>query len=245
MESVQRQKPADYFPKGTDPTVIEGYYRQTELLANYLSSGRVAAQEVAFGGGAGLPVALEKPFSRGTININSTDPWIDPVVDYGVLSNPADLDVFVEMVKFIWKLYKTPAMQRLGATCTSPNPAFSADSDIRAAIKASVVPTFAHPCCTAPMMRREHGGVVSADLLVYGVKNLSIVDASIMPIIPATHIQSTVYAIAEKVRTCTSSLCVSGSIIKLTSLNSLGCRYHQGPWINIPIVAILQFVHVS
>lgn len=163
-------------------------------------------QEFAFGGGSGAAIALEKPFSRGTININSTNPWSAPVVNYGVLTNPVDLDIMTEMVRFTWKVYQTPALQELGAACTSPNPALSSDDQIKAAIRASLVPTFAHPSSTCSMMRREYGGVVSSDLLVYGVKNLSIVDGSIIPMTPATHIQSTIYAIAEKVKNQTSSV---------------------------------------
>lgn len=36
------------------------------------------------------------------------------------------------------------------------------------------------------------------DLLVFGLRNVRVVDASVMPIIPATHLQLTVYAVAEK-----------------------------------------------
>lgn len=36
------------------------------------------------------------------------------------------------------------------------------------------------------------------DLLVHGVQKVSVVDASVMPLIPATHLQLTVYAVAEK-----------------------------------------------
>lgn len=39
---------------------------------------------------------------------------------------------------------------------------------------------------------------MGSDLLVYGVKGVSVVDASLMPLIPATHLQLTVYAVAEK-----------------------------------------------
>jgi len=48
------------------------------------------------------------------------------------------------------------------------------------------------------MGSREDGGVVDQNLKVYGVEGLRIVDASVMPILPASHIMTTVYATAEK-----------------------------------------------
>ncbi|KAJ8123736.1 hypothetical protein ONZ43_g380 [Nemania bipapillata] len=51
---------------------------------------------------------------------------------------------------------------------------------------------------TAAMMPRHAGGVVDTGLRVYGTRNLRVVDASIMPLIPGGHIQSAIYAIAEK-----------------------------------------------
>jgi choline dehydrogenase-like flavoprotein len=48
------------------------------------------------------------------------------------------------------------------------------------------------------MLPENYGGVVSSDLLVYGIKRLSIVDASILPLVPAAHLQATMYAVAEK-----------------------------------------------
>ena len=48
------------------------------------------------------------------------------------------------------------------------------------------------------MMPEELGGVVGPDLRVYGVKGLSVVDASILPMIPASGLQATMYAVGEK-----------------------------------------------
>lgn len=48
------------------------------------------------------------------------------------------------------------------------------------------------------MMPELLGGCVGSDLTVYGTRQLSIVDASIIPLVPATHLQSTMYAVAEK-----------------------------------------------
>lgn len=55
-----------------------------------------------------------------------------------------------------------------------------------------------HPVGTCAMLPRGQGGVVSNRLIVYGTKNVRVVDASIMPLIPRGNIQSTVYAVAER-----------------------------------------------
>ena len=48
------------------------------------------------------------------------------------------------------------------------------------------------------MMPREDGGVVDDRLRVHGTKNLRVVDASVIPIIPRGNIQSSVYMVAER-----------------------------------------------
>ena len=58
--------------------------------------------------------------------------------------------------------------------------------------------------CTAAMMAREDGGVVDAQNLVYGTERLSIVDASVWPLVVASGPQASVYAMAEKVSQSTS-----------------------------------------
>ena len=48
------------------------------------------------------------------------------------------------------------------------------------------------------MMRRDLGGVVDAQLIVYDTTNLCVVDASVLPLQISAHLSSTLYGIAEK-----------------------------------------------
>jgi len=155
-------------------------------------------QEVAFGGGNTVPIAMLKPLSRGTILINSTDPFAAPLFDYKTFAHPTDLDIAVQALKKTRQWMASDPMQEVGAVEVFPGVDVQGDDAIAASICTFASSTWAHPVGTAAMMPRNPGGVVDPQLRVYGVKGLRIVDASIMPIMPATHTSSTVYAVAEK-----------------------------------------------
>jgi choline dehydrogenase-like flavoprotein len=74
----------------------------------------------------------------------------------------------------------------------------TSSGDLEAYLRTVFRPSFAHPCGTASMLPERFGGVVDPDLRVWGTKRLSVVDASVIPFVPATHICTTVYAVAEK-----------------------------------------------
>jgi choline dehydrogenase-like flavoprotein len=74
----------------------------------------------------------------------------------------------------------------------------TSDADIGTHLRAMFNSTLAHTAGTAAMPSEEHGGVVGPDLKVYGVGKLSVIDASVIPYLPTTHLCTTVYAIAKK-----------------------------------------------
>jgi choline dehydrogenase-like flavoprotein len=115
------------------------------------------------------------------------------------LSNPIDIKVLIEAFKYTRKFLSMPSNQQLGATESNLTSSISTDAKIEKLLRNSLNPTESHPSCTNAMMPEKLGGVVGPDLLVHGISHLSVVDASIMPMIPAAHLSATVYAVAEKV----------------------------------------------
>lgn len=189
-----------YLPEDTDPSVVAGYESQVEHILKMHQDRSTAAQELLYtGGGVGLTNVLLHPLSRGSVQLNSTDPFDDPLVDPRYLSHPSDGQVLVESVKFSRKIIATEALQRTGAMETFPGANVTSDEAILEEGIRPITTTVWHPAGTCAMMPREIGGVVDSELKVYGVENLRVVDASVMPILPAAHMQGSIYAMAEKV----------------------------------------------
>ncbi|KAL8921112.1 MAG: hypothetical protein Q9208_005865 [Pyrenodesmia sp. 3 TL-2023] len=198
IRSAQKANLKKALPAGADKTLLEGYKaQQSAILANYASPD-TAIYELAFLGGSTVPLVLTKPLSRGSIFINSSDPLADPVFDYRTFQHPADIEVFIEMFKKFRQFVAAEPWKAVGLEEKSPGASVQGNQAIEAAIRNITSSTWSHPVGTCAMMPKEHGGVVDPQLRVYGIKGLSVVDASIMPIIPAAHTQSTVYAVAEK-----------------------------------------------
>lgn len=55
-----------------------------------------------------------------------------------------------------------------------------------------------HPSSSCAMLPEKQGGVVDANLLVYGLSNVRVADASVIPIALSTHLMSSTYGIAEQ-----------------------------------------------
>ncbi|KAM0716125.1 hypothetical protein Q7P37_008639 [Cladosporium fusiforme] len=185
-------------PSDTDRTILKGYQAQSTILLNLYNSPHAAVEEVAWGGGNTVCIAMIRPFSRGSISINTTDPTKPPMYDFGTFSHSADLDVAVEALKRVREWIASEPMREIGAAETSPGLDVSSDQEIAAAIRQLTTSSWQHPTSSCSMLKRELGGVVDPELRVYGVNGLRIVDASIFPMAVAGHTSSTVYAVAEK-----------------------------------------------
>jgi choline dehydrogenase-like flavoprotein len=196
------QNAREFLPSAYDDSgLLRGFVAQRNLLARQLTSGRTAASSFPFPGSGLAPAVMLKPTSRGTITLDPANPHGLPVVQFNTLLNPIDADVILAMVKHARAFWQGPGLRAaLNPLEILPGPQFQSDAEIMTALTTNGVlwPSLAHPSGTCAMMPADLGGCVGPDLRVYGVKNLSVVDASILPMIPSAPLQATMYGVAEK-----------------------------------------------
>ncbi|GKT79914.1 hypothetical protein ColTof4_12337 [Colletotrichum tofieldiae] len=201
LDSMDASTASTYLANNTDATVRAGYKAQVEhVVANHRDRKTAGQELMVLNGGTLLVTILMHPLSRGTVTLASADPFDHPVIDPRYLSHPADRQLYADALKYDRKIIATDAFQALEAAEVAPGAEVADDASL-GAYAAAGLSTVWHPAGTCPMMPLELGGVVDSHLRVYGVSNLRVVDASIMPMLPAAHVQGTAYAIAEKVGT--------------------------------------------
>ncbi|TCD65746.1 hypothetical protein EIP91_002230 [Steccherinum ochraceum] len=143
-----------------------------------------------------LCIAMNHMFSRGTIHSSSDDPAQDAEFNPHDFEEDIDVEVAVEMLRFIRKLSKTAPLQDILLEEVNPGKDTTSDADLASWVKKSYSTTY-HTAGPCSMLPKERGGVVDTDMKVYGTENLRVVDLSVLPILPAAHTLATVYAIAE------------------------------------------------
>ncbi|KAL2011271.1 hypothetical protein VTN00DRAFT_3989 [Thermoascus crustaceus] len=147
-----------------------------------------------------LGISLLHPLSRGSVHIASADATQPPIIDPKYLSNELDVEFMSRHLRFMETIAESQPLASFIKPGGKRNHEMAHVKDLEAAKDYVRTTTISnnHPACSCPMMPRDKGGVVDAQLLVYGTANLRIVDASVMPLIPRGNIQSSVYAVAER-----------------------------------------------
>ncbi|GKT93503.1 GMC oxidoreductase [Colletotrichum tofieldiae] len=185
-----------FLPSGTPAEVVKGYQAQHKVLNDRLLADDSALLEIIWADGA-MVLGLQHPYSRGNLKAASSSTFDAPVADSAFLKNPLDVSFLVEAVKFTRTLTGTDSIKGLQPFEIVPGANVTTDDAIADFVRQQSSTLF-HPVGTCKLGAREEGGVVDTSLKVYGISGLRVVDASIMPLVPATHIMTTVYAVAEK-----------------------------------------------
>ncbi|KAH0609713.1 uncharacterized protein H6S33_012259 [Morchella sextelata] len=192
-----RNQNETYLSPGVESSVTAGYKKQRDLLLDIWESSDAATIECSVGSAGPLVISLSHALSRGDIRASSLDPFSPPSVDWRAFENPLDMQLMIDAFRAGRRLMQTPAMTELGAIETTTGN-LTTDEQIADYLKKTMSPSFSHVCCTSPMMPKEMGGVVDEELRVFGVSGLRVIDAGVVPVVPAAHLQATIYAVAEK-----------------------------------------------
>lgn len=145
------------------------------------------------GGAIVFAVAVTQPESRGSVKLADRNPRSAPIIDYNLLATPRDLRRMIEGVNISRRIGADPAFQTVAASEMFPGPEVTDDEGIRKAIAAQL-DVYAHPTSTVAM-----GKVVDADGRVYGLTGLSVIDASIMPMVCSAPPNISVMMIADHI----------------------------------------------
>ncbi|EIM80279.1 alcohol oxidase [Stereum hirsutum FP-91666 SS1] len=185
----------------TDSTVISGYetiYNSSQsLLMTQLGHIEILFSATTSDSAVGIQIALQRPFSQGRLYINSSDPFVYPVIDPQYLSNSADIQLLRAGFKLARTVGNTAPLSNYLTGETTPGTSTSSDDDIDTWL-AQNIGTEYHPSCSCAMLPLDKGGVVDSDLKVYGLSNVRVVDASVFPIQFAAHLAVPVYGLAEQ-----------------------------------------------
>jgi choline dehydrogenase-like flavoprotein len=146
---------------------------------------------------ATLLAGVMHPFARGSVHISSSNVTAAPTIDPKYISNAFDLEAAKAAAKYLRKMGTSSPFKELWVKEYDPGLDTQTDEQWEAYVRENVS-TFYHPLGTCAMLPKKDGGVVDPELKVYGVSNLRVVDASVIPIMISANIQTAVYGIAER-----------------------------------------------
>ncbi|KAH6718624.1 hypothetical protein BKA61DRAFT_712358 [Leptodontidium sp. MPI-SDFR-AT-0119] len=193
------QDSTDYLPKDTHANTLAGYKAQNAVFTRILKLKNVSMLWQILQANPRADPVFQHPVSRGTVNVDHMNSSAEPIVDYRAFSNPFNIEIIVQLIRFVRRFSQVKLMLLMDQSKLVLELISRPTLQLKAWVKEKYVASVYHPVGTASLMRRELGGVVGEDLLVYGVRGLSVVDASVIPIIPGCPTALTVYTTAEKV----------------------------------------------
>ncbi|XP_026488907.2 glucose dehydrogenase [FAD, quinone]-like [Vanessa tameamea] len=144
------------------------------------------------------------PESRGRIALGSNNPFDKPIIYANYFTDGGhDENIILYGIRKTIQLSKTKAFQKFGSKLHDiPIPRcahhrFDSDPYWICAMK-TITNTIYHHCCTAKMgPSSDPEAVVDSRLRVHGIKRLRVVDASVMPQVPAGHTNAPTMMVAE------------------------------------------------
>ena len=137
-----------------------------------------------------------RPDARGSVTLKSPDPLAPPSIRFNFLKTEYDLQALTAGMRLARRITQQPAMAPYVAGELIPGPQVESDAEFEASIRRNAISNL-HPVGTC-RMGSDDAAVCDPRLKVNGVTGLRVVDASIMPSVPAGNTNAPTIMIAEK-----------------------------------------------
>jgi len=146
------------------PAAFDDHGRDLKMLLNY---------------GVSLHTCLLRPKSRGSVSLYGNNASLHPKITLNMLSHEDDKKDMIQAVKIARAILAQPPLSDNNSQEIFPGTNTQSDEEILEFLK-NKANTIYHPVGTCKMGNDELA-VVDSELRVHGVKNLRVIDASIMP----------------------------------------------------------------
>ena len=143
-----------------------------------------------------MSVCTLRPESRGEVTINTSNPKDLPTIIPNYLSTKSDREVAVESIKVARKIAQANSIKDFIQDEFVPGSSYNSDEELLEVARNHSQSIY-HPVGTCKM-GHDKDSVVDDQLRVHGVKNLRVVDASIMPELVSGNTNAPTMMIAEK-----------------------------------------------
>lgn len=137
-----------------------------------------------------------RPRSRGSVTLASKDPSQPPNILFNYLTDEADLNVLVDGVKWIRRIFAQKPFSDMVRHEGLPGAEISSDADLAAYVRSNAQAMY-HPVGSC-RMGSDGMAVVDERLRVHGLGGLRVVDASIMPNIVSGNTNAPTIMIADR-----------------------------------------------
>jgi choline dehydrogenase-like flavoprotein len=137
-----------------------------------------------------------RPDARGSVRLKTPNPLKPPAIRFNFLETKSDVQALTAGMRLGRKITQQPALAPYVAEELLPGPKVNTDVEFEENIRVTANSNL-HPVGTCRMGPDGHS-VVDPRLRVYGINGLRVVDAAIMPTVPAGNTNAPTIMIAEK-----------------------------------------------
>ena len=148
------------------------------------------------GHGFQVHLGANKPKSRGWVKLKSSDPEAPPEIVFNYFAEEEDREAFRAGLRWTREIFAQPALDEYRGKEVSPGPDVQTDEQIDQWL-AETAETAYHPAGSC-RMGTDAMAVVDPECRVHGVRNLRVVDSSIMPTVTNGNLNAPTIMIGEK-----------------------------------------------